>query len=155
MNLHKMIEICLKDDNMHIFVMINALICINNYVITCINSMLSGTNLFRSWNMYMKVGQLELSDIQCVEKSNVWKNPKWRSKGWWGKYMKIQGLKYYRPWTECWGKIWKGIKELREKGVCIASSPKHRTLIHWFHLPMTFTILAYRNFNLLHSIQYN
>ena len=26
---------------MHIFVMINALICINNYVITCINSMLS------------------------------------------------------------------------------------------------------------------
>ena len=43
MNLHKMIEICLKDDNMHIFVMINALICINNYVITCINSMLSIT----------------------------------------------------------------------------------------------------------------
>ena len=41
MNLHKMIEICLKDDNMHIFVIINALICINNYVITCINSMLS------------------------------------------------------------------------------------------------------------------
>ena len=43
MNLDKMIEICLKDDNMHIFVMINALICINNYVITCINSMLSGS----------------------------------------------------------------------------------------------------------------
>ena len=41
MILHKMIEICLKDDNMHIFVMINALICINNYVITCMNSMLS------------------------------------------------------------------------------------------------------------------
>ena len=41
MNLHKMIEIYLKYDNMHIFVMINALICINNYVITCINSMLS------------------------------------------------------------------------------------------------------------------
>ena len=41
MNLHKIIEICLKDDNMHIFVMINALICINNYVIICINSMLS------------------------------------------------------------------------------------------------------------------
>ena len=36
-----MIEICLKDDNMHIFVMINALICINNYVITCINRRLS------------------------------------------------------------------------------------------------------------------
>ena len=41
MNLHKMIEICLKDDNMHRIVMINALICINNQVITCINSMLS------------------------------------------------------------------------------------------------------------------
>ena len=41
MNLHKMIEICLKDDNMHRFVMINASICINIYVITCINSMLS------------------------------------------------------------------------------------------------------------------
>ena len=41
MNLHKMIEIYLKYDNMHIFVVINALICINNYVITCINSMLS------------------------------------------------------------------------------------------------------------------
>ena len=41
MNLHKMIEICLKDDNMHIFVMINALICINKYVSTCINTMLS------------------------------------------------------------------------------------------------------------------
>ena len=40
-NLYKMIETCLKDDNMHIFLMINALICINNYVITCINSMLS------------------------------------------------------------------------------------------------------------------
>ena len=45
MNLHKMIEICLKDDNMHIFVMINALICINNYVITCMNIMLSRVKL--------------------------------------------------------------------------------------------------------------
>ena len=41
MNLHKMIEICLKDDNMHTFIMINALKCINNYVITYMNSMLS------------------------------------------------------------------------------------------------------------------
>ena len=41
MNLYKMIEICVKDDNMHTFIIINALICINNYVITCINSMLS------------------------------------------------------------------------------------------------------------------
>ena len=43
MNLHKMIEIYLKYDNMHIFAVINALICINKHVITCINSMLSGT----------------------------------------------------------------------------------------------------------------
>ena len=41
MNLYKMIELLLKYDNMHIFVMINALIFMNNYVITCINSMLS------------------------------------------------------------------------------------------------------------------
>ena len=47
MNLYKMIEICLKYDNMHIFVMINALICINNYVITCINSMLSTVAIVR------------------------------------------------------------------------------------------------------------
>ena len=40
-----MIEICLKDDNMHRFVMINALICINICVITCINSMLSVRHL--------------------------------------------------------------------------------------------------------------
>ena len=40
-----MIEICLKDDNMHRFVMINALICINIYVITCENSMLSHLRL--------------------------------------------------------------------------------------------------------------
>ena len=45
MNLHKMIEICLKDDNMHRFVMINALICINIYVITCMNSMLSVSSI--------------------------------------------------------------------------------------------------------------
>ena len=55
MNLHKMIEICLKDDNMHIFVMINALICINNYVITCINSMLSRSH-------------------RAIEKQQVWQH---------------------------------------------------------------------------------
>ena len=47
MNLHKMIEICLKDDKMHRFVMINALICINIYVITCMNSILSWLHLIR------------------------------------------------------------------------------------------------------------
>ena len=36
-----MIEIYLKYDSMHIFRMINALNCINNNVISCINSMLS------------------------------------------------------------------------------------------------------------------
>ena len=41
MNLQKMIEIYLKYDNMHIFVMINALICINNYITACIDIMLS------------------------------------------------------------------------------------------------------------------
>ena len=38
-----MIEIYLKYDNMHIFGMINAIICINNNVISCINSILSDT----------------------------------------------------------------------------------------------------------------
>ena len=36
-----MIEIYLKYDNMHIFGIINAFICMNNHVISCINSMLS------------------------------------------------------------------------------------------------------------------
>ena len=36
-----MIEIYLKYDNMHIFGIINAFNCINNHVISCINSMLS------------------------------------------------------------------------------------------------------------------
>ena len=36
-----MIEILLKYDNMHIIGIINALNCINNHIITCINSMLS------------------------------------------------------------------------------------------------------------------
>ena len=44
MKLYKMIEIYLKYDNMHIFGMINAFICINNHVISCINSMLSIIN---------------------------------------------------------------------------------------------------------------
>ena len=36
-----MIEILLKYNNMHIIGIINALNCINNHIITCINSMLS------------------------------------------------------------------------------------------------------------------
>ena len=38
-----MIEIYLKYDNMHAFGMINAFNCINNHIISCINSMLSHT----------------------------------------------------------------------------------------------------------------
>ena len=41
MKWYKMIEIYLKYDNMHIFGMIIAFNCINNHVISCINSMLS------------------------------------------------------------------------------------------------------------------
>ena len=55
MNLHKMIEIRLKDDNMYIFVMINALICINNYVITCINSMLSCVRLINGLSICLSI----------------------------------------------------------------------------------------------------
>ena len=62
-NLYKMIETCLKDDNMHIFVMINALICINNYVITCINSMLSWDYLC----LYFFAG-----DMACCEAFDLW-----------------------------------------------------------------------------------
>ena len=41
MKLYKMIEIYIKYDNMHTFGIINAFICINNHVNSCINSMLS------------------------------------------------------------------------------------------------------------------
>ena len=41
MKLHKMIEMYLKYDSMHTNRTINALICINNHVNSCINCMLS------------------------------------------------------------------------------------------------------------------
>ena len=41
MKLHKMIEMCLKYDNMHTIGTINAFICINNHVNLCIKCMLS------------------------------------------------------------------------------------------------------------------
>ena len=56
MILHKMIEICLKDDNMQIFIMINALICINNYVVTCINSMLSNISIYSDFGHNRAMG---------------------------------------------------------------------------------------------------
>ena len=45
MKLYKMIEIYLKYDNMHIIRTINAFICINNHVNSCINNMLSVIHL--------------------------------------------------------------------------------------------------------------
>ena len=65
MNLHKMIEICLKDDNMHIFVMINALICINNYVITWKKFLLP--NLSIRFNFCMiRISSLILSNLAKI-----------------------------------------------------------------------------------------
>ena len=66
-----MIEICLKDDNMHIFVMINALICINNYVITCIISMLSDISLILTLNHLILVSLNSLFDQLSVNKKFV------------------------------------------------------------------------------------
>ena len=45
MKLYKMIEIYLKNDNMHALRKINAFICTNNHVNSCINSMLSASFL--------------------------------------------------------------------------------------------------------------
>ena len=41
LKLDKMIDMHLKYDNMHVNVILNALICINNHVNSCINCMLS------------------------------------------------------------------------------------------------------------------
>ena len=41
MKFHKMVEIYLKYDNMHIIEIINAFICIDNHVNSCVNCMLS------------------------------------------------------------------------------------------------------------------
>ena len=43
LKLHKMIEMYLKDDNMHTSGIFNALICINNHLNLCTNCMLSIT----------------------------------------------------------------------------------------------------------------
>ena len=67
MNLHKMIEICLKDYNMHTFIMINVLICINNYVITCINSMLSDSTMKVSINKLMQHPSHESNDVCAID----------------------------------------------------------------------------------------
>ena len=61
MKLCKMIEIYLKYDNMHTIGVINAFICINNHVNSCINSMLSiesivyfQRGLFFAWKIKSK-----------------------------------------------------------------------------------------------------
>ena len=59
MKLHKMIEIYLKYDNMHIFGMINAFNCINNHINLCINSMLSCTKCMLLDTM--------LKAIECID----------------------------------------------------------------------------------------
>ena len=65
---HKMIEICLKDDNMHEFVMINALMCINNHVITCINSMLSSLSTDDGQSSrHTRIGRALLSRIATIK----------------------------------------------------------------------------------------
>ena len=51
MNLYKMIEILLKYDNMRIIGLINALNCINNHIITCVNSMFSRLTPFGSFKV--------------------------------------------------------------------------------------------------------
>ena len=50
-----MIEILLKYDNMHIIGVINALNCINNHIITCINRMLSKTTCYKARSMARKM----------------------------------------------------------------------------------------------------
>ena len=45
MKLHKMIEIYLKHDNMHTYIIFNTLNCINNYINLCTNCMLSEANI--------------------------------------------------------------------------------------------------------------
>ena len=49
-----MIDIYLKYDNVHIFGMINAFNCINNHVISCINSMLSCARVCAKCNYWVK-----------------------------------------------------------------------------------------------------
>ena len=65
MKLYKMIEIYLKYDNMHIFGKINAFICINNHVNSCINSMLSMRPLPRAHLIYSE--PLEIPPRELVE----------------------------------------------------------------------------------------
>ena len=51
MKLHKMIEMYLKYDNMHTNRKINAFICINNHINSCINCMLLVTPFASIWDL--------------------------------------------------------------------------------------------------------
>ena len=70
MKLYKMIEIYLKYDNMHIFGMINAFICINNHVISCISSMLLTKSFVRSLK-HTNIGQIKFIKLNSQRSSKV------------------------------------------------------------------------------------
>ena len=58
MKLHKMIEMYLKYANMHTIGTINAFICINNHVNSCIKCMLSNTSVITT-------SKKNIIDIDC------------------------------------------------------------------------------------------
>ena len=66
MKLYKMIEIYLKYDNMHTFGVINAFICINKHVNSCIISMLS-----IPWNrLEVLFHKISFSPISIIDSSS-------------------------------------------------------------------------------------
>ena len=64
-----MIEIYLKYDNMHTFRVINAFICINNYVNSCIDRMLSHTFVCFQLlhNFFLLNARMQISPIHLIE----------------------------------------------------------------------------------------
>ena len=67
MKLHKMIEMYLKYDNMHINVIINVFICINNHVNSCIKCILS----IRSTNCKLTPWELAQAYISNVSPAKI------------------------------------------------------------------------------------
>ena len=66
MKLHKMIEMYLKYDNMHTNRTINAFICINNHVNSCINCMLSPTLELKAVSSTLKYAFLDIEQAKSV-----------------------------------------------------------------------------------------